>query len=190
LGNSFLGSASSFEQFYLRVYFFYMNLKKSLFLLAAIILIFAGKYWYLSPKYNEGEVIPSFSASLPDGSTFELSKLRGNYVLLQFWASWCGPCRKENPMLVELYRELKDKNLEMVSVALEKNAASWQKAVVADGLIWPYQILQQGGFDGPLAKLYSVRQVPTLYLLDPNLKVLLTNPSPAEVKKYVLSHAL
>jgi thiol-disulfide isomerase/thioredoxin len=166
------------------------NLKKSLFLLAALILIFAGKYWYLSPKYTEGEDIPSFSAPLTDGSTFELSSLKGKYVLLQFWASWCGPCRKENPLLVELYRDLRGKNLEMVSVALENNATSWQKAIVADGLNWPNQILQQGGFDAPLAKLYSVRQIPTLYLLGPDQKVLLTNPSPAEVKKYVLSHAL
>lgn len=164
------------------------SIKKALLVIGAVLLIFVGKYWYLSPKYSEGQNIPTFTAPLLDGSQFNLSDLKGKFVLLQFWGSWCGPCRRENPQLVQLYAEMKDKNLEIVSIALEQNPVSWQKAIAADGLSWPYQILQEGGFDGPLAQLYSVRQIPTLYLLGPDQKVVLTNPSPQEVKNHVLTN--
>lgn len=164
--------------------------KKTLFIILAIALVFIGRYWYLSPKFNAGENIPSFSAPLADGTAFELSSLQGKHILLQFWGSWCGPCRRENPELVSLYRDLHKSGLEIVSVGLENNAGSWQKAIASDGLNWPYHILQQGSFDSELAKFYGVRQIPTLYLLGKNLEVVLSNPSPTEVRKYIIDHPL
>ena len=166
------------------------SLKKPLIVLGLILLFFVGKHFYLAPKFSDGENVPTFSAKLVDGSSFELSSLKGKYVLLQFWGSWCGPCRRENPELVQLYQDLHAQNFEIVSIGLEKNSQSWQKAITNDGLIWPYHILQDGSFNSPIATLYAVKQIPTLYLLGPDQRVILTNPTPIEVKNYIQNRSL
>ncbi|MBK9689352.1 MAG: TlpA family protein disulfide reductase [Saprospiraceae bacterium] len=166
------------------------SFKKPLIVLGLILLFFVGKHFYLAPKFSDGENVPTFSSKLADGSSFELSSLKGKYVLLQFWGSWCGPCRRENPELVQLYQDLHAQNFEIVSIGLEKNSQSWQKAITNDGLIWPYHILQDGSFNSPIATLYAVKQIPTLYLLGPDQRVILTNPTPIEVKNYIQNRSL
>lgn len=147
------------------IYFFIGSL-----LLLAIFSI--GKYIYQSPKFIAGEAPPEFSAPLIDGSTFHLSDLRGKYVILDFWGSWCGPCRRANEDLVRIYAKYKDakfkeaNGLEIISVGIEKERQSWINAIQQDGLVWKYHTSTVENFDSPIAKQYGVREIPTSYLLN------------------------
>ena len=169
------------------------------FLLVAAIAAFIGRYLYMQPRFNSGENTPDFSASLLDGHSFELSELKGSYVLIDFWGSWCPPCRQENPALVNLYHKYKSEGeesqptFEIVSVAIEKNETRWKRAIQQDQLIWQYHILDKAKnlrfFDSPIAKQFGVHQVPTKYLLSPEGTIIAVNPSIAEVDK-ILSEQL
>ncbi len=156
---------------------------------------YAAYYFYKMPKYNEGELAPDFTATIKTGETITLSSLEGNYILLDFWGSWCGPCRKENPKLVKLFSEFhkidstQSINLEIVSVAIEFNPQGWEKAIVSDGLVWKNHIYEKGRFQSPIAKMYGVKEIPTKYLIDPEGKIIFTNPSFDQLRK-VLSDNL
>lgn len=161
-------------------------------LLIGIIGIYIGRYFYMKPKFINGEKAPDFSAALIHGSQFSLSKLRGRYVLLDFWGSWCGPCREENPKLVALYREFKRKRLkkadgfEIVSVGIENHAPRWSRAIENDGMIWPYHILDVSSnmkfFNSPIAQLYGVKQIPTKYLINPEGRIIGVNLSTEKIR--------
>lgn len=145
-------------------------------LLAGMVILLIGRYFYLKPAFINGEQAPDFSAQLIDGTNFQLSDLRGHYVLLDFWGSWCGPCRANNPKLVELYRKYRQarfksaEGFEIVSVGIERDAHSWRQAIERDGLTWPYQILDETTsskfFNGQLADLYKIKEVPTTFLIN------------------------
>jgi len=167
--------------------------KRGLLALIVILLLFmGGRYLYLKPKFTSGEKPDDFGRILASGQPFRLSDLRGRYVLLDFWGSWCGPCRKENPLLVSLYDELRDKSygdalgFEIVSVALEKSETSWRKAIAKDSLKWPYHLMDEGHFTGPVARQFGVREIPSKYLLSPEGMVLMVNPDISEIKSYLL----
>ncbi len=155
-------------------------------LLVVLILSYVGYYIYKLPKYNKGESAPEFSAKLINGGSFSLHSLRGKYVLLDFWGSWCGPCRTENPELVSLYQSFGPTNtqtdFEIVSVAIERNPQSALKAIERDGLNWPYHICQEGRFNSEIAKQYGVREIPTKYLIDREGQIIATNPSFEEIR--------
>lgn len=105
----------------------------------------------------------------PQGKTIKLSKLKGKVVLIDFWASWCGPCRKENPSVVEAYnkyKSMKFKNangFEVYSVSLDKNEDAWKKAIADDKLIWKYHGWDK---DGDVSQLYQVYSIPSGFLVD------------------------
>ncbi len=136
----------------------------------------------MKPKFRNGEDIPAFTATLKDGSTFELSSLKGQFVLLDFWGSWCGPCRRENPELVDLYNKFRNaefkkaSGFEVVSIGVETNADSWMNAIQKDRLIWPYHILQGDRFQSPIVKQFGVREIPTKYLLNEKGQIIAVNP--------------
>lgn len=113
-----------------------------------------------------GKRAPNFTLPDPDGSEHSLNDLRGNYVLLDFWASWCVPCRAENPNLKKTYEALKDKGFTIVSVSLDDNRAAWLKAVKDDGLPW-LQLSDVKGFE-TIAKLYMITSIPHNFLLNPD----------------------
>ncbi|MBJ6146351.1 TlpA disulfide reductase family protein [Hymenobacter sp. BT559] len=119
-----------------------------------------------TPSRAGQSLAPDFRQANPQGKLVQLSALRGQYVLLDFWASWCPPCRAENPVLVQAYQRYKGKKFTILSVSLDHNRAAWLKAVQADGLTWP-QVSDLKGWDNAAAVRYHIEALPQNYLLDP-----------------------
>jgi thiol-disulfide isomerase/thioredoxin len=167
--------------------------KKSYLLYALIAIVIGGvlvRYFYMQPKFINGEVAADFSTTLVDGTPFKLSDLRGKYVLLDFWGSWCGPCRIANRQVVQLYNTYHSKGLEVVSVAIEKNPEAWKRAVAADGLVWNYHICDFNYFDSEIPKFYSVHEIPTSYLISPEGMILGVNLTDDLVRKILESKGI
>ncbi|RHO71874.1 AhpC/TSA family protein [Parabacteroides sp. AF48-14] len=114
-----------------------------------------------------GKTAPEFS--LPDtaGVSVSLSDFRGKYVLLDFWASWCPPCRRENPNVVKAFNEYKDKNFTIIGISLDKDKSKWLKAIADDNLTWTH-LSDLKYWDSEIPALYGVRGIPANVLLDPD----------------------
>jgi len=134
-----------------------------------------------SQPLKPGDKAPEINQELLGGDTFELSELRGKLVLIDFWAAWCKPCRKENPELVKLYRKYKDETFEnaegftIVSVSLDFKKEMWEGAIEKDSLLWPYHIGDMKGWNTEVARKYNVKSIPTSFLIDGNGKIIGTH---------------
>lgn len=133
----------------------------------------------LTAKYDKARAISigqNFDFSQPDssGAVFTLSSLKGKYVLVDFWASWCVPCRAENPNVLKAYNHYKDKNFEIVGVSVDDSKASWLKAVQKDGLPW-VQVSDLKGWKNEVALKYGISAVPQNILVDPNGVIIARN---------------
>ncbi|MCD6013009.1 MAG: alkyl hydroperoxide reductase/Thiol specific antioxidant/Mal allergen [Flavipsychrobacter sp.] len=117
---------------------------------------------------------PEVSLPDKDGNIVSLSSFRGKYVLLDFWASWCGPCRGENPNVVAAYEKYKGKNFTILSVSLDSKKDAWLEAVQEDGLTWT-QVSDLNGWDSPAAATYGVHSIPTNFLIDTSGKIIAHN---------------
>ena len=123
---------------------------------------------------NIGDKAIDLAFTSPDGKTIALSSLKGQIVLLDFWASWCGPCRMENPNIVAAYNKYKEvkfkggKGFTIYSVSLDQNRDAWLKAIKQDNLSWPYHVSDLGGWRSKPAQIYRVNSIPASYLLDGN----------------------
>ena len=122
-----------------------------------------------------GSAAPEIAYPDPDGKIQKLSSLKGKYVLLDFWASWCRPCRAENPNVVANYKKYHDKGFEVFQVSLDKSKNSWVKAIQDDGLGNWYHVSDLQQWNSAPAKLYGVRAIPSNFLLDKNGKVIAKN---------------
>lgn len=112
-------------------------------------------------------VAPEIALKNPDGVDMKLSSLRGQYVLIDFWASWCMPCRRENPNVVRLYNKYKNKGFTIFSVSLDKDAEAWKEAIEKDGLVWPNHVSDLLQWNSPLPQLYGFSGIPHTVLVNP-----------------------
>lgn len=140
-------------------------------------------YKYRQPRFVAGEKAPDFEVGLLTGERAKLSDLQGKYVLLQFWGSWCGPCRKENPELVALYQKYHDRGFEIFSIGIEQNPQAWQRAITQDGLLWKYHSMESSEFSGELAQKFNIVQIPTIFLLNAQGVIMGVNLKPEYIDK-------
>jgi len=123
-----------------------------------------------------GVTAPLFEAPDTTGNSIRLKDFRGKYVLLDFWASWCGPCREENPHVVKAYKQFRDKGFTIIGISLDEAGKrdAWIKAIHADGLVWQH-VSDLQYWNNAVAKLYSIRSIPQNFLLDPQGKIVAAN---------------
>ena len=109
---------------------------------------------------------PEIALNTPEGNELRLSSLKGKVVLIDFWASWCGPCRKENPNVIRLYNKYKNKGFTIYSVSLDEDGQKWKDAIEMDGLVWPNHVSDLKGWQTPLTQVYGFNSIPHTVLVD------------------------
>jgi peroxiredoxin len=134
-----------------------------------------------------GKQAPEFSAPTPEGKTVSLNESLGKVTIIDFWASWCAPCRKENPNVVALYDEFHDKGLNIIGVSLDKegDANKWKDAITADKLTWT-QISNLQYWNEPIAKKYNVKSIPATFILDASGKIVAKDLRGEELRAKVI----
>jgi peroxiredoxin len=114
-----------------------------------------------------GKTIPDFEQADPNGKMVNIKSFRGKYVLIDFWASWCGPCRGENPNVVAAYNKYKNKNFTVLGISLDKSKDAWLGAVEKDGLTWT-QLSDLKFWSNAVAQQFGIQSIPQNFLIDPN----------------------
>ena len=139
-----------------------------------------ARYEMLEP----GKVAPDFSARTPEGDTLSLHGVKAKVKLIDFWASWCAPCRQENPNLLRMYQKYHSKGLEIISVSLDDKEQAWKKAIDEDGLIWKH-VSELAGPQSRIAQMYLLKSIPYTILVDENNVIVGKNLRGAQLQKKV-----
>ncbi len=134
-----------------------------------------------------GRIAPNFEMEDPQGSLISLDAFRGKYLMINFWASWCGPCRAKNPSVVKLYKDLGDFDFEILGVSLDRNREDWLKGIQDDNLTWP-QVSDLQFWENSAAKLYGVSAIPHSVLLDKEGRIIGKNLDVEEIYQKVTDH--
>lgn len=133
-----------------------------------------GSILAIASKTAPGAMAPDFSQNDVSGKPMSLSALRGKYILLDFWASWCAPCRQENPNVVLAYNSFKDKGFDILSVSLDKGATEWEAAIKTDKLTW-HHVSDLAYINNSAAVLYGIKSIPSNFLIDKEGKIIAKN---------------
>ena len=129
-----------------------------------------------------GMAMPDITLADPSGKERSISDLKGKVVLVDFWASWCGPCRRENPNVVRAWKEFKDQGFEVFSISLDKDATKWDRAIQQDGLIWPNHVSDLRGWNSSAAERYGISSIPHAILIDRDGTVVATHLRGAQLE--------
>jgi len=121
-----------------------------------------------------GGTAPDFTQNTPEGDAITLSEMRGKVVLIDFWASWCGPCRKENPNVVRVYNKYKDQGFDILSVSADSNKDRWVSAIAQDDMTWKH-VSDLKGWKNEVVKMYGITSIPSTILLDKDGKIIARN---------------
>ena len=171
-----------------------MSQKKITILGVAVLVIFVSLYYYF--VFNsavQGNKAPDFTINLINESKYSLTQSEGNYVLLDFWASWCSPCLREIPTLLKVSEKYKSSyfenrsQLDIVTVALEKRGENWKKVALKFKFNWDYQSVEYHNFilNSTLANQYGVLEIPSKFLIGPNGNIILSKTSFLEIEQYL-----
>lgn len=142
------------------------------------------RYLLVAAPSSVGDMAAEVKQPNTQGDTILLSSFRGKWVLLEFWASWCGPCRAENPSLVKTYQSFRDKNFDILAVSLDKSAADWKHAIEKDGLPWT-QVSELNGGENTASLTYGVNGIPDNVLIDPTGKIVARGLRGEDLKKWL-----
>lgn len=138
-----------------------------------------------APPVGDAKWRADFSAPNPEGKVVSLKESLGKVTIVDFWASWCGPCRKENPNVVAIYKELHSKGLNIIGVSLDKEKSKWTEAIAKDGLTWTH-VSNLKFWDEPIAKQYNVESIPATFILDASGKVVAQDLRGPELRAKIL----
>ncbi|WP_018616499.1 TlpA family protein disulfide reductase [Segetibacter koreensis] len=146
-------------------------------------LMFISASVYSQPPI--GSKAPDISLPDANGQVIKLSSLQGKVVLLDFWASWCGPCRRSNGHTLAVYNQYKDKGFEVYGVSIDENKRAWENAVKQDKINWLQVIDTKAGYGNELTQTWNLQYIPSTFLIDKQGKIVAASPEKDELEKWL-----